>query len=324
MRFSVRAAALGFVIAAVLAAPWLLDRWGAGRLPVLAGVVAWRVPLTLAVWIVVVILLVLVWVRRLRPVATGFLVPAALLAGLGAVTLIADPPVTVAARASTRLTVLEWNTNAALVPAVTIVDETLRHRPDVLVLPDIDDQEYAQVAASLVTRGYSTVRPSGSDVAILSREPYREAPALAGTIPSREATAVSDAAGLPQIVAVHLPIPFTPRGSAAWNSEIGWLGAFCTSRTPTLIVGDFNATNDNIAGTPLAKCTDAAAAVGQQHAATWPTALPVALGIPIDHALTNATGPRISGFTVLRDQDRSGANHRPTLTSFDLVAGRMP
>ncbi len=314
---SLPALLIGLAAAVVLASPWLLAGLGIARLPLLAGVVAWRGSLTAGSWLAVAFLVVTMIFRSRRRVAAGLLIPALLLASVGTGTLLAPRlsshhPET----AARKLTVLSWNINGSLVDATTVAQETTRHHPEVLVLPSISDMEFSRLEQLLGPDGYTSVRTPGSETAVFSTVGYQAAPSQDyGTNPAREAVAEGSATGLPRIIAVHLAIPLLGGGTSAWNREVDWLGGFCRAAAPTVIVGDFNAAVDNFVGTDLAHCADAATAVGEQYSGTWPTALPPALASPIDHLLVAGAGMAATGFTVLRDQDASGARHRPILAT---------
>jgi Uncharacterized protein conserved in bacteria len=311
---------VGVVVAAVLAAPWLLTGLGAGRIPILAGVVAWRNLLTALAWVLAVLIALFMFNRRRRPVAAGLALPIAALAIVGTLTVLVPAPQSVrpAPGATKRLTILSWNVNGSLVAPADIARETSAHDADVLVLPSVAGAEYARVKELLAPSGYTPVHPVGSETAIFSRVGYRPADRSAyGTDPSREAVA-GGAHGLPALVAVHLAIPFLSGGNGAWNREVDWLGGLCDSGDPVLIVGDFNATDDNLAGTRVTRCSDAGAALGKSHVGTWPTILIPQLGMPIDHILTGGAGSSATSFAVLTDEDRTGALHRPILATVAL------
>jgi endonuclease/exonuclease/phosphatase (EEP) superfamily protein YafD len=312
---------VGLAGAAVLAAPWLLEALGTGRLPLVAGVVAWRNLLTVAAWVLAGGIALFLFSRRHRRVAAALLLPVGMLALAG--TLVASVPPRQAAPAmadtARRLVILSWNINGSLASPDVIAHETTEHNPDVLVLPAVDPGVYLRLKQLLAPRGYSPVHPAGSETAIFSRVGYRPADdGVHGPDPSREAIAINGASGFPTLVAVHLAIPFLPAGNGAWNREVDWLGGLCASDDPFLIVGDFNATDDNLAGTRVTRCADAAAASGAAQVGTWPTSLIPQLAMPIDHVLIGGRRSSAIGFAVLTDQDHSGALHRPILATVAL------
>jgi endonuclease/exonuclease/phosphatase (EEP) superfamily protein YafD len=211
--------------------------------------------------------------------------------------------------------VLSWNINGSRVDAPTVVHEVSIHHPSVVVLPSISDAVLAPIAQESSSRGYTLIHPADSETAIFASADYAPAPESAyGPGRTREAIAYS-ASRQPEIIAVHLRIPLLPGGNADWNQEIDWMRQFCRAKTPAIIIGDFNATTDNFQGTGTQRCTDAATVTGVQRVGTWPTALPPLVGIAIDHLLVSGTEMKVTHFDVLRDQDNSGALHRPILVT---------
>jgi len=318
---SVPVLASGMLVAVVLTLPWTLAGIGSGRVPFVAGLVAARSGALVASWLLLVVLAVVVLRARVKTVARSLLIPAAALAVVASVAHVVVPATPAAGAASGRsLTVLSWNVNGSLVSGATIAGEALAHHADVVVLPEVNPVEVDEATAQLSPHGYRLVRVAGSNVVVFSTVGYRAADAgRHGSDPSRELVAVSDGGGLPSLYAVHLRIPFSPSGSDAWNREVAWVSALCAARQPALVVGDFNATVDNLAGTPVTTaCADAATLVGAQRVGTWPTALPTALGMPIDHVFTAGDGVDVAAFAVLTDQDRSGSRHRPVLATISL------
>jgi len=318
---SMRALLFGLVGAAIAASPWVFAGLGAGHVPLLAGVVAWRSLLTAVLWVFSAILAAAAAFRSVRRAVIGVLIPAAILALVGTAMLLAPGmPAHRTARAGQQFTVLSWNINGSLVDAKTVERETMAHRPDVLALPAVDDEEFMQLARALASVGYAGVRADGSEAAIFSTSGYRAAPMSEyGPGAAREAVADGTSVQLPRLVAVHVSIPLLPRGNAAWNREVRWLGSLCHSRTPTVILGDFNSTTDNFAGTGLTACADAATAFGAQYRGTWPAQLTPALGSTLDHVLVAGRGVSVTSYSVLRDEDRSGSRHRPVLATVTIA-----
>lgn len=96
---------------------------------------------------------------------------------------------------------------------------------------------------------------------------------------------------------------------------MSWVGDWCSSGRPVVVVGDFNATTDNLASTPAASCTDAATTHGKERRGTWPASIPAFLGLPIDHVLVAGAGVSVTDFDVLTSEDASGARHRPVVAT---------
>lgn len=317
---SARAAIVGLLLTLACSAPWLFSGVGLGQLPVLSGIIAWRSLLTAILLLGVFVLALVGWIfRRSRRVIGGLLIsliPLVTVAGLASWP--AQTHVEAGPAGDDVMTVLSWNVNGSLVDAATLLQEVAQHDPDVVVLPSIGDEILKPLARALSERGYTLVRPKGSETAILTLRGDKAASEGDYGV-ERSSEAVAEAAGSSfEIVAVHLRIPFLPGGNHAWADESRWLGSICDAQRPAIIVGDFNATDDNFAGTSLRSCQDAAASVGAQNVGTWPTRLPVALGIPIDHLLVSGDAAKILDFEVLRDEDDSGARHRPILVTLEF------
>lgn len=316
----IRSALAGTVVVLVLGAPWLLAGIGSGRLPVVSGVVAWRNLATAALCGLVLLMAVLGLSIRWRSVAAGGGAPLAVLAMVGIVVLAGRGFAGGAGQGPDggQLRVLSWNTNGGLVDAVTIAQETLVQDADVLVLPQIADPQYLRLQQLLRTGGYAGLRRIGAETAVFARVRYQVADQQAfDANPERQLIVRPDGWGGPTIVAVHLDIPFLPGGNGFWNRQVDQLAVLCSaaSAQDVVLVGDLNATIDNLAGTGLAACTDAAVAAGSAGVGTWPSSLPGVLGISIDHVLVHGVHVRSTGFVVLTDQDDSGARHRPVLAT---------
>lgn len=168
--------------------------------------------------------------------------------------------------------------------------------------------------------------------------PYRQAVAAAGShgslilsrFPLRGTAGVRGTMGMPGAVAdvrghsVRLqlahPMPPLPGQVALWHRELNRLRSFAASDpgTPTVLAGDFNASQDHagfrhILDTGL---SDAARLAGHDRTPTWPSRTASVIGAQIDHVLVtpdfSATGAR---FPTLADTD-----HRAVLVDLTLHA----
>jgi endonuclease/exonuclease/phosphatase family metal-dependent hydrolase len=166
--------------------------------------------------------------------------------------------------------------------------------------------------------------------------PYRQAVAAAGShgslilsrFPLRGTAGVRGTMGMPGAVAdvrghtVRLqlahPMPPLPGQVALWHRELNRLRSFAASspRTPTVLAGDFNASQDHagfrhILDTGL---SDAARLAGHDRTPTWPSRTASVIGAQIDHVLVtpdfSATGAR---FPTLANTD-----HRAVLVDLTL------
>lgn len=217
-----------------------------------------------------------------------------------------------------QLRVLSWNTNGDLVIPSAIATLAARLRADIVVLPDA---EIAWTADSYAAAFRDVAYPMQLDAApgpaaeiavfVAGRYGPHYGRAIAGPEPGKTLRIDPDSAELPAIVAVHGAQP-TFHGTERWNADLSWVGDQC--RTGQVVaVGDFNATVDSFGATWLGACTDAGSARHAGSVGTWPTTAPTWLGMPIDHVMVT-TGWRPQTFTVITDQDESGARHRPIFT----------
>jgi endonuclease/exonuclease/phosphatase (EEP) superfamily protein YafD len=254
------------------------------------------------------------WGRPIAtPLALGLLIPSVISATVVGARGFADPEP--APLKPGQLRILSWNTNGDLVDPSDIAALAARFRANIVVLPDAN---IAWTASSYVDAFWNVKYPmrlvamSGrsTEIAVFAAAPYsadyfRVQP---GPDPDKTLRITSDTANLPTILALHTPQP-TLHGTQQWNTELNWVADQCRSGQ-VVAVGDFNATVDSF-GTPrLGNCVDAASTQHASSVGTWPTIAPIWLGMPIDHILATS-GWRTQTFTVLTDQDGSGARHRP-------------
>jgi endonuclease/exonuclease/phosphatase (EEP) superfamily protein YafD len=215
--------------------------------------------------------------------------------------------------------ILEWNTNGNLVGPARIARLAARQRADMVVLPQIraaaDGRRFEPAfrAAGLRMRPYPAISRHEVETIVFVRAGLGRYARRAGHSADLDRSAAISplTRGLPRILALHAAQP-TLRGNADWNADLAWVARACVDAN-TVAVGDFNATLDGLGGGGLGRCRDAAAARHAASVGSWPTFLPTWAGMPLDHVLVgSAWTPR--SFTVLTDEDRSGARHRPTLT----------
>jgi endonuclease/exonuclease/phosphatase family metal-dependent hydrolase len=112
------------------------------------------------------------------------------------------------------------------------------------------------------------------------------------------------------LVALHAAQPAL-RGNGVWRRELDRAAAACGD-PHAVVVGDLNATLDDLGAPALGGCRDAAALRSAAGLGTWPTAVPPVLAMPIDHVLVGRDWT-VRSFTVLTAEDASGARHRPIL-----------
>ncbi len=148
--------------------------------------------------------------------------------------------------------------------------------------------------------------PVGGGVAIWSKDPVGVADHQETTYVSLDLT-VDGPDGPVRIVAVHPPTPITDfdgwRNDLARIGEVGRRG-----ETPTVVIGDFNASFWHPSFRALLDdgFTDAHIAAGKGFSTSWPTDRPYPPFVRLDHALT--TDSLVS--TDVDDFDIVGSDHR--------------
>ncbi|MEV5873722.1 endonuclease/exonuclease/phosphatase family protein [Streptomyces sp. NPDC052101] len=174
-------------------------------------------------------------------------------------------------------------------------------RPDVVFVEECEYTCQATLEAGFAT-AYpyrQAVRAAGSHGSlILSRFPLRPTAGVRGTMGMPGA--VADVQGHPVRLQLAHPMPPLPEQLGLWRRELGRLRAFAAAdpRTPTVLAGDFNATQDHAAFRRILDTglTDAARLAGHDRAASWPARTASVVGAQIDHVLVSpdftATGAR--------------------------------
>ena len=211
-----------------------------------------------------------------------------------------------------QLRILSWNTNGGLVDPSVVAGLAARLRADVVVLPDAGIAGAYSRAFEGVGHPMRLDAASGpsAQIAVFVAAPYDAdyEHVTTGPDPDRTLRITSDVADLPTIVALHAPQP-TFHGTDPWNVDLTWVTDQCRSGE-VVAVGDFNATVDSFGASTLGHCADAATARHAGSVGTWPTVVPTWLGMPLDHVLATP-GWHARAFSVITDEDGSGALHRP-------------
>ncbi|MFI9601678.1 endonuclease/exonuclease/phosphatase family protein [Streptomyces sp. NPDC052043] len=205
----------------------------------------------------------------------------------------------------------------ALVPVVR------RERPDIVF---VEECEYTCQATLKREVGGDypyrrAVRAGGSEGSlILSRYPLRGTAGVRGTMGMPGA--VADVRGHAVRLQLAHPMPPLPGQIALWHRELARLRAFAAAdrTTPTVLAGDFNASQDHAAFRRIidTDLRDAARLAGAERSPSWPARTAPTLGAQIDHVLVSpdfsATGAR---FLAVADTD-----HRALLVDVTLHDGR--
>ncbi|MET8687445.1 endonuclease/exonuclease/phosphatase family protein [Streptomyces sp. NPDC004732] len=173
-----------------------------------------------------------------------------------------------------------------------LVDAVREERPDLLFVEECDFSCSALLRKELPHADYpyrESVEASGAEGSvILAKVPLKGADGIDGTLGMPGA--VADVEGHPVRVQLAHPMPPVPRGVGLWQSELGRIREYAAAGDgkPTIIAGDFNATQDHAAFRSVldkGKLRDAARLAGSSRAPSWPAAAPAPLGAQIDHVL---------------------------------------
>ncbi|WP_219636568.1 endonuclease/exonuclease/phosphatase family protein [Streptomyces sp. AJS327] len=166
-----------------------------------------------------------------------------------------------------------------------------RERPQLVAVQECDHRcakalRSAEMRAEYPHRVIATgSRAEGS--ALLSVFPLSDRSEVPGLLSMPGA--VADVRGTAVRVQVAHPMPPETDSLSTWRAELGRLRDYAAERgrTPTLIAGDFNASQDHAAFRALLDTgmRDAARQTGHSRTPTWPTLTAPPLGVQIDHVL---------------------------------------
>ncbi|RNF82714.1 endonuclease/exonuclease/phosphatase family protein [Streptomyces botrytidirepellens] len=197
-----------------------------------------------------------------------------------------------------------------------------RERPDVASVQECDAACADALGSAAVRRAYPyRIIVTGSPAegsAILSNRPLTRERDVPGELSMPGA--VARIAGVRLRLQVAHPMPPMPGRLDVWRTELGRLRTYAAGRgdQPTLIAGDFNATQDHAAFRDLLDTgmRDSARAAGVSRTPSWPSTTTPVLGAQIDHVLvSDALRPRTARFLDLGNTD-----HRALLVDLDLHA----
>ncbi|MFF3373651.1 endonuclease/exonuclease/phosphatase family protein [Streptomyces sp. NPDC002680] len=189
----------------------------------------------------------------------------------------------------------------ALIPVVR------RERPDLVFVEECEYRcENALATAFDGVYPYrETVPGAGSDGSvILSRFPLEGTEGIPGSTMGMPGAVAELAGGHSVRVQLAHPMPPVPGQVGLWRKELGALRDFAAenpSRTPTILAGDFNASQDHAAFRRLLDTglRDAARLAGAARTPSWPARTAPTAGAQIDHVLVSgefsASGARFLG-----------------------------
>ncbi|MGW0825096.1 endonuclease/exonuclease/phosphatase family protein [Streptomyces sp. NPDC002845] len=202
-----------------------------------------------------------------------------------------------------------------------LVEAIRRTKPDIVFVPECEYRCAGVLSEEFDGDAYAhrqSVEGYGSEGSvILSRFPLTAAEGVPGTMGMPGATA--DVKGHPVRLQLAHPYPPLPGQLDTWRSELGALRAYAEADTgtPTVLAGDFNASQDHAAFRRIldAGLTDGARLAGDARTPTWPArTAPTALGAQIDHVLVSRD------FTAQRARflDLENTDHRALLVDLTL------
>jgi endonuclease/exonuclease/phosphatase (EEP) superfamily protein YafD len=130
--------------------------------------------------------------------------------------------------------------------------------------------------------------------------------------------AVADVRGHAVRLQLAHPMPPLPGQVDVWRSELDALRdhAAADPDTPTVVAGDFNASQDHAAFRRILDTglRDAARLTGDDRTPTWPARTAPTLGVQIDHVLVS----RHFAAQETRFLDLTGTDHRAVLVELTL------
>ncbi|MEV4926084.1 endonuclease/exonuclease/phosphatase family protein [Streptomyces roseoverticillatus] len=189
-----------------------------------------------------------------------------------------------------------------------------RERPDLVSVQECSPEECAPALNSAEVRAafpYRIVVGGGKaqGSALLSRFPLEPDGSVRGTLAMPRARV--RVAGTRLLFQVVHPMPPVAGGVELWRTELGRVRAMAAARgeAPTVIAGDFNASQDHAAFRAVLDTgvRDGAALLGRSRTPTWPSLTAPPLGAQIDHVLLSpALEPRHARFLDLAGTDHRG------------------
>ena len=314
-------AALVFaLVVAVFAVPDLL--FGLDRRSPFAQLVSLRPWILVGVAVLMVLLLIVsVFERRVLPFAAGVLVVFVVGGSLVLPRIVPDP----VPPGGRPFTVLAFNTYEGSADVGELAALIEQHHPDVIALPEAGQRFADKLAPMVEPLGYTlhaSVGPRSRDVggvtAVVSNQ-LGDVQVRIGKETSSFPYVELSGGGLGdmRVAAFHSVAPM-PGSVPDWQHDLGLLQQWCAGPTPAIVAGDFNATLDHSvlrAGT--AGCGDAGAQRGQGLEPTWgPTPRTRVFGPQIDHVFAT-DGIVAENFEV---HDVTGSDHRAVLTTLRLPA----
>ncbi|MFJ7075385.1 endonuclease/exonuclease/phosphatase family protein [Streptomyces sp. NPDC098781] len=184
-----------------------------------------------------------------------------------------------------------------------------REKPDIVFVQECEYGCDATLRKALGTdcpHRAAVVAGGSEGSVVLSRFPLDRTDGLPGTMAMPGA--VADVRGHAVRLQLAHPMPPLPGHVGRWRRELGELRDFAAEgdRTPLVVAGDFNASQDHAAFRRVLDTglQDAARLAGHDRTASWPARTAPAFGVQIDHVLLSADfSVRTARFLDLPDTD---------------------
>jgi endonuclease/exonuclease/phosphatase (EEP) superfamily protein YafD len=203
----------------------------------------------------------------------------------------------------------------------SLIDAVRRRRPDILF---VEECEYGCSRALRDAFGGSggvypyreAVEGAGSDGSVvMSRFPLKGTAGVRGTMGMPGA--VADVEGHAVRLQLAHPMPPLPGRLGVWRHELAELRDYAaTSRDPTVLAGDFNASQDHAAFRRIldSGLRDGARLAGSPRTPSWPARTTPAFGAQIDHVLVSPdfSAARAAFLRI------SGSDHRALVVDLTL------
>jgi endonuclease/exonuclease/phosphatase (EEP) superfamily protein YafD len=200
-----------------------------------------------------------------------------------------------------------------------LVATVRREKPDLVFVEECEytcDATLKETLASDYPHREARIAGGSQGSVILSRFPLKPTAGLPGTMAMPGA--VADVRGHPVRLQLAHPMPPLPGQIGVWRRELAGLRDFAAAHRqgPTLLAGDFNASQDHAAFRRILDTglTDAARLTDADRTPTWPARTTPAFGAQIDHVLVSED---FSARTV-RFLDLAGTDHRALLVDITL------
>jgi endonuclease/exonuclease/phosphatase (EEP) superfamily protein YafD len=220
-----------------------------------------------------------------------------------------------------RLRVVTANLLAVNERPAALARELADTNADVIVLEEVSSRWIPELAPLVERYPHRDllVRDDAFGIAIFSRRPllYSEMVDLYG-VPMIDATIDAGARGV-RILGVHTLPPVNPEYAAIWRAQLASIAERVeASETPTILLGDLNATSHAAGFVRLERAglRDAHDTLGRGLATTWPNGLFPLPSLRLDHVLVSE---HITPIAV-REGRGAGSDHRPVIVDV-AVAG---